>query len=65
MNKLFLAIGAALAGLGLGIKPGPRTKHTQTSGTWQKTQPSEVAHLSKKERQKRRRIHRLSTRKRR
>jgi len=62
--KIYAALAAALARTG-SMYGGKRRSPKQTLGHWQKSQPSEVAHLSKHERLKRRRIHRLSTRKRR
>jgi len=60
-NSMYVAIAAALAGLGLG---GSHSGRPQSDGHFVKSQPSEVAHLSKKERLKRRRTYRMSRQKR-
>ena len=66
-NVLYAAIAAAFSGLGLGHQrqyPRGGMSGPPTTGGNPHSGPSEVAHLSKRERLKRRRIHRLSTRKR-
>jgi hypothetical protein len=52
--QIYAALAALFAKSSDALPPKRPVKH----------QPSEVAHLSKQERRKRRRIHRLSTRKR-